>query len=142
VPDNLVPYLTQTAIGLRPFLRVFGDDYDTPDGTPVRDYLHVTDLAKAHVVALLRMLDGKTKSRYEVFNLGTGTGISVMEVIKSFERVSGLKLNYQIVPRRPGDIEKIWADPAYANKELNWKAEIDLDEMMLSAWNWEKARNK
>jgi len=140
VPDNLVPYLTQTAIGIRPFLRVFGDDYDTPDGTPVRDYLHVVDLAKAHVVALKRMLDGKAKSRYEVFNLGTGKGISVMEVIQSFERVSGLKLNYQIVPRRPGDIEKIWADPSYANKELGWKAEIDLDNMMKSAWEWEKAR--
>jgi len=140
IPDNLVPYLTQTAIGIRPFLRVFGDDYDTPDGTPVRDYLHVVDLAKAHVMGLKRMLDGKAKSRYEVFNLGTGKGISVMEVIQSFERVSGLKLNYQIVPRRPGDIEKIWADPSYANKELGWKAEIDLDNMMKSAWEWEKAR--
>jgi UDP-glucose 4-epimerase len=140
VPDNLVPYLTQSAIGLRPFLKVFGDDYDTPDGTPVRDYLHVADLAKAHVVALNRMLDEKTKNRYEVFNLGTGKGNSVMEVIQSFERVSGMKLNYQVVARRPGDVVKIWADPSYANKELGWKAEKTLDEMMSSAWAWEKAR--
>ncbi len=138
VPDNLVPYLTQTAIGIRPFLRVFGDDYETPDGTPVRDYLHVVDLAKAHVVALNRMLDDNMKSPYEVFNLGTGKGNSVMEVIQSFERVSGMKLNYQVVARRPGDIVKIWADPSYANEELGWKAEKNLDEMMLSAWNWQK----
>jgi len=140
-PDNLVPYLTQTAMGIRPFLRVFGDDYDTPDGTPVRDYLHVTDLAKAHVMALQRMLDEKVKEAYEVFNLGTGTGYSVMDVITSFERVSGLKLNYKVVDRRPGDIEKIWADPSNVNKELGWQAEKSLDEMMLSAWNWEKARS-
>jgi UDP-glucose 4-epimerase len=139
VPDNLVPYLTQTAVGIRPFLRVFGDDYETPDGTPVRDYIHVTDLAKAHVIALKRMLDNNMKSSYEVFNLGTGKGISVMEVIQSFERVSGMKLNYQVFARRPGDIVKIWADPSYANNELSWKAEKDLDEMMISAWNWEKA---
>ena len=138
VPDNLVPYLTQTAIGIRPFLRVYGDDYDTPDGTPIRDYLHVTDLAKAHVLALKRMLDGKMKSRYEAFNLGTGKGYSVKEVIQSFETVSGVKLNYKILDRRPGDIVKIWADPSYANKELGWKAEKGLDEMTLSAWNWEK----
>jgi UDP-glucose 4-epimerase len=138
VPDNLVPYLTQTAVGIRPFLRVFGNDYDTPDGTPIRDYLHVTDLAKAHVVALRRMLDGKTKNHCEFFNLGTGKGCSVMEVIESFERVSGVKLNYKILGRRPGDIVKIWADPTYANNELGWKAEKDLDEMMLSAWNWQK----
>jgi UDP-glucose 4-epimerase len=140
IPDNLVPYLTQTAMGLRPFLRVFGDDYDTPDGTPIRDYLHVTDLAKAHVVALRRLLDESGRSDYEVFNLGTGTGYSVMDVIRSFERVSGQQLSYQVVERRPGDIVKIWADPSYANEELGWKAERSLDEMMLSAWNWEKAR--
>lgn len=139
IPDNLVPYLTQTAIGIRPFLRVFGNDYDTPDGTPVRDYLHVVDLAKAHVVALKRMLDGKMKSTYEVFNLGTGKGISVMEIIQSFEKVSGMKLKYQVVSRRPGDVVKIWADPSYANKELGWEAEKSLDEMMLSAWEWQKA---
>jgi UDP-glucose 4-epimerase len=139
ITDNLVPYLTQAAIGIRPFLRVFGNDYDTPDGTPVRDYLHVVDLAKAHVAALKRMLDKKMKSANEAFNLGTGKGISVMEVIHAFERVSGMKLNYKIVARRPGDIVKIWADPSYANKELGWKAEKSLDEMMLSAWEWQKA---
>ena len=140
IPDNLVPYLTQTAIGLRPFLRIFGNDYDTPDGTPVRDYLHVVDLARAHVAALRRMLDEKCKSGYEVFNLGTGRGFSVMEVIRSFEKVSGRKLNYKIVDRRPGDIEKVWADTSFANRELGWKAEKNLDDMMLSAWNWEQAR--
>jgi UDP-glucose 4-epimerase len=127
-------------MGIRPFLRVFGDDYDTPDGTPVRDYLHVVDLAKAHVSALNRMLQGRRKSSYEVFNLGTGKGFSVMEVIRSFERVSGIKLNYQVVDRRPGDVVKIWADPSYANRELGWKAEKSLDDMMLSAWKWEQAR--
>ena len=141
VPDNLVPYLTQTAIGLRPFLRVFGNDYDTPDGTAVRDYLHVVDLAKAHVVALNRMLEKRQKAGFEVFNLGTGKGCSVMEVIRSFEKVSGLKLNYQVAARRPGDVVKIWADPTFANQELGWKALKDLDEMMRSAWAWEKARN-
>jgi UDP-glucose 4-epimerase len=140
IPDNLVPYLTQTAIGLRPFLRVFGSDYNTPDGTPVRDFLHVVDLARAHVAAIKRLEDGKTAARYEVFNLGTGKGASVMEIIQSFERVSGIKLNYKIVDRRPGDIEKIWADPSYANKELGWKADKSLDDMILSAWNWEKGR--
>lgn len=137
IPDNLVPYITQTAIGARPFLRVFGNDYDTPDGTPLRDYLHVVDLAKAHVVALKRMLNGQCKDRYEVFNLGTGTGYSVMDIIRSFEKVSGLKLNYQVVARRPGDVVKIWADASYANTELGWKAEKTLDDMMRSAWAWQ-----
>jgi len=141
IPDNLLPYLTQTAIGLRPFLKVYGNDYDTPDGTPVRDYLHVVDLAKAHVVALERMIGHKQKDRYEVFNLGTGKGYSVMQVIQTFERVSGRKLNYRIVDRRPGDVVKIWADPSLANTELGWKAEKSLDEMILTAWNWEKARH-
>jgi UDP-glucose 4-epimerase len=139
-PDNLLPYLTQAALGIRPFLRVFGNDYNTPDGTAIRDYIHVTDLAKAHVIALKRMLDGKMKANYEVFNLGTGQGHSVMEVIKSFEKVSGIKLIYKIVARRPGDIEQIWADPSFASNELGWKAEKTLDEMILSAWNWEKGR--
>jgi UDP-glucose 4-epimerase len=138
IPDNLVPYITQTAIGKRDFLRVFGNDYNTPDGTPVRDYLHVVDLAKAHVVALDRLLKGHNKTACEVFNLGTGQGCSVLEVINSFEKVSGMKLNYQIVDRRPGDIEKVWADTSLANEELGWKAEKSLDEMMLSAWMWEK----
>jgi UDP-glucose 4-epimerase len=142
IPDNLVPYLTQTAIGIRPFLRVFGDDYDTPDGTPVRDYLHVVDLAKAHVKALGRLINNLQRTGFEVFNLGTGIGYSVLQVIRSFEKVSGVKLNYEVVARRPGDVVKIWADPALANNELGWKAEKSLDEMMLSAWAWEKARSK
>ncbi len=138
VPNNLVPFITQTAIGLRKVLNVFGDDYNTPDGTAIRDYIHVVDIAKAHVVAIQRMIGGKGKSDLEFFNLGTGNGFSVLEVIQSFERVSGEKLNYQIVPRRPGDVEKVWADTRFANKELGWKAELSLDEMMASAWKWEK----
>lgn len=138
VPDNLVPYITQTAIGKRDVLSVFGDDYNTSDGTAVRDYIHVVDLAKAHIVALERMLNNKNKSAVEVFNLGTGNGFSVLEVIKSFEKVSGQNLNYKIIERRPGDVEKVWADTKFANKELGWKAEKTLDEMMLSAWKWEQ----
>ncbi|MBU2652097.1 MAG: UDP-glucose 4-epimerase GalE [Bacteroidetes bacterium] len=137
IPNNLVPYITQTAIGKREYLRVFGDDYSTPDGTPIRDYIHVVDLAKAHVVAIDRLLKKKNKKAFEIFNLGTGNGFSVMEVINSFERVSGMKLNYKIVERRPGDIEKVWSDTAFANQELDWKAEKGLDEMMSSAWKWE-----
>lgn len=138
VPENLVPFLTQTAFGLRDELKVFGNDYDTPDGSCIRDYLHVVDLAKAHVVALRRLLDGKNKKNYEVFNLGTGTGVSVLEAIASFERVSGVKLRYKITGRRAGDIEKIWADPSHANKELGWKTESSLDQAMETAWRWEK----
>lgn len=140
IPDNLVPYITQTATGKRPYLRVFGNDYNTPDGTPVRDYLHVTDLAKAHVAALDRMKEGKMKEKFEVFNLGTGKGYSVMDIISSFEKVAEMKLNYKVVARRPGDVEQIWADPTLANTELGWKAEKTLDEMLLSAWNWQKAK--
>lgn len=139
VPNNLVPFITQTAIGKRECLSVYGNDYDTPDGTAVRDYIHVVDLAKAHVIAVERMLNGKSKSDFEIFNLGTGDGYSVLDVIKAFERVSGKKLNYKIVARRPGDIEKVWADTKFANKELGWKAEKGIDEMMASAWEWEKA---
>jgi UDP-glucose 4-epimerase len=138
VPENLVPYITQTAIGLRKELRVFGDDYNTPDGSCIRDYLHVCDLAKAHVVAVKRMIAGKNKKNYEVFNLGTGNGVSVFEAIKSFERVSGVKVNYKVTGRREGDIEKIWADPSLANKELGWKTIYSLDDAMKSAWDWEK----
>lgn len=138
VPENLVPYLTQTGYGIREELKVFGDDYDTPDGSCIRDYLHVVDLAKAHVVAIRRLIEGKNKKDYEVFNLGTGTGVSVLEAIKSFERVSGIKLKYRIVGRRPGDIEKIWADPSFANKELGWQTQSTLDEAMKTAWDWEK----
>jgi UDP-glucose 4-epimerase len=139
VPNNLVPFITQTAIGKRECLSVFGDDYDTPDGTAIRDYIHVVDLANAHVIAVERMIQGKCRTNLEVFNLGTGNGFTVMEVIQSFERVSGVKLNYRIAPRRPGDVEKVWADTRLANEELGWKAVHTLDEMMLSAWNWEKA---
>jgi UDP-glucose 4-epimerase len=143
IPENLVPYITQTAYGLRDELKVFGDDYDTPDGSCIRDYLHVVDLAKAHVVAVKRLIEGRNKSNYEVFNLGTGKGVSVLEAIKSFERVSGIKLKYRLVGRRAGDIEKIWADPSFANKELGWKTKSTLDEAMKTAWDWEmKIRNK
>jgi UDP-glucose 4-epimerase len=138
VPENLVPYITQTAYGLRDELKVFGDDYDTPDGSCIRDYLHVVDLAKAHVVAVRRLVEQKNRKNYEVFNLGTGNGVSVLEAIKSFESVSGVKLNYKVVGRRPGDIEKIWADPSFANKELGWKTISTLDDAMRTAWNWEK----
>ncbi|NCC72652.1 MAG: UDP-glucose 4-epimerase GalE [Sphingobacteriia bacterium] len=139
VPNNLVPFITQTAIGIREQLKVFGSDYPTSDGTPIRDYIHVVDLAKAHVIAVDRMLENKTKKTFEVFNLGTGNGYSVLEVINSFEKVSGLKLNYKIVDRRPGDVTEVWADTRFANEELGWKAEKGIDEMTLSAWNWELA---
>jgi UDP-glucose 4-epimerase len=142
VPNCLMPYITQTAIGKRPFLRVWGDDYDTPDGTAIRDYIHVVDLAKAHVIAVDRLTRGKGKKNIEVFNLGTGKGFSVMEVIKSFEKTSGLKLKYEIKERRQGDIVKVWADTEFANKELGWKAEKNLDEMTSSAWKWELAMAK
>ena len=139
VPNNLVPFITQTAIGLREQLSVFGDDYNTPDGTAIRDYIHVVDLAKAHVIAIDRMIGDKMKKPFEVFNLGTGNGYSVLEAIKSFEKVSGRKLNYKIVGRREGDIEQVWANPEFSNRELGWKAERGLDEMMESAWKWELA---
>lgn len=142
VPENLVPYITQTAIGLRDELKVFGNDYDTPDGSCIRDYLHVSDLAKAHVVAVKRLIERKNKSDYEVFNLGTGTGVSVLEAIHSFERISGKKLKYKITGRRAGDIVKIWADPSLANTELGWKTIYSLDDCMRTAWEWEKQIRK
>lgn len=138
VPENLVPYITQTAIGLRDELRVFGNDYNTPDGSCIRDYLHVCDLAIAHVVAVKRLIENRNKKNYEVFNLGTGKGVSVFEAISSFESVSGLKLNYRVTGRREGDIEKIWADASLAYSELGWKTRYSLDEAMSSAWSWEK----
>lgn len=138
VPQNLVPFITQTGVGLREKLSVFGDDYPTPDGTCIRDYIHVVDLAKAHVVALQRLLKGENTENYEVFNLGTGTGSSVLEVIMSFEKVSGQKLNYQIVDRRAGDVIQAYADTKKANEVLGWKAESTLDEAMKSAWDWEQ----
>ncbi len=143
VPQNLVPFITQTAIGMRDELSVFGDDYPTSDGTCVRDYIHVLDLAKAHVVALQRLLQNKNKESYETFNLGTGKGSSVLEVVQSFERVSGEKLNYKIVGRREGDIISAYADTNKAKDELGWKTELSLDDAMLSAWKWEqKVRGK
>ena len=143
VPNNLMPFITQTAIGLRDELQVYGDDYDTPDGSCIRDYIHVVDLAKAHVIATQRLLEGKNKKPFEFFNLGTGKGSSVLEVIKSFEKTTGVKLNYKIVNRREGDIVKIYADTDFANQELGWKAEKDLNDMTSSAWKWEQTyRNK
>jgi UDP-glucose 4-epimerase len=138
VPQNLVPFITQTAAGIREELKVFGDNYNTPDGSAIRDYINVVDLAKAHVLAIERLLHEKNKQNYEVFNLGTGTGVSVLEMVKGFEKATGVKLNYKIVGRRSGDIEKIWADTTLANEELGWKAEKVLEETLLSAWNWEK----
>jgi UDP-glucose 4-epimerase len=138
VPNCLMPYITQTAIGKRDYLRIWGTDYNTPDGTAIRDYIHVVDLAKAHVIAVERILNDHLEKKVEIFNLGTGNGYSVMEVIHSFEKTSGVKLEYKIMDRRPGDVEKVWADTEFANKELGWTAEKGLDEMTLSAWNWEK----
>ena len=138
VPQNLVPFITQTAIGLREKLSVFGDDYPTNDGTAVRDYIHVVDLAKAHVVALKRLLDNKNIEKVETFNLGTGTGSSVLEVISAFEKVSGEKLNYQIVGRREGDVIEAFANTDKANNVLGWKAQSTLEDALASAWKWEK----
>ncbi|MFI3286310.1 MAG: UDP-glucose 4-epimerase GalE [Rikenellaceae bacterium] len=138
VPQNLVPYITQTAAGLREQLSVFGDDYPTPDGSCIRDYIDVVDLAKAHVVAVTRLIEQKNKADYEVFNIGTGNGVSVLQLIGRFEAVNDLKLNYKIAPRRAGDITAIWADPALANNELGWSATRTLDETLASAWAWEK----
>ncbi|NOR86262.1 MAG: UDP-glucose 4-epimerase GalE [Bacteroidales bacterium] len=139
IPNNLVPFITQTAIGIREQLSVFGSDYNTPDGTAVRDYIHVVDLAQAHVIAVARMIEENQKKKVEIFNLGTGNGFSVLEVIQSFEKVSGEKLNYKIVDRRPGDVEQVYADTKFANDELGWKAKKSLDEMMDTSWRWEKA---
>jgi UDP-glucose 4-epimerase len=138
VPNNLVPFITQTAIGIRDELKVFGADYNTPDGTAIRDYINVVDLAKAHVDSIRRMIDNKGKDNVEVFNIGTGKGSSVMEIVKAFERTTGVKLKYKIVGRRAGDVESVFSDTCYANEELGWKAEVDLEETLLSAWNWEK----
>ncbi|RXQ91512.1 UDP-glucose 4-epimerase GalE [Ancylomarina salipaludis] len=138
VPNNLIPFLTQTVAGIRPELSVFGDDYNTPDGSAIRDYIHVVDLAKAHVVAIERLLNGKNKANCEYFNVGTGNGVSVLEIIESFERATGEKVPHKIVARRAGDIEQIYADTTYANDELGWKAQSSLDETLLSAWKWQK----
>ncbi len=137
-PQNLVPFITQTAAGIREQLSVFGDNYDTEDGSCIRDYIHVVDLANAHVVALERLLDKKNKSNYEVFNIGTGRGSSVLEVVHAFEKVTDQKLNYKIVDRRPGDVVSVYADTNKANNELGWKAEKSMEDALESAWKWEK----
>lgn len=138
VPQNLIPYIVQTAAGIRKELSVFGSDYETIDGTAVRDYIHVVDLAKAHIVALKRLLENNNKAPFEIFNLGTGKGNSVLEVINSFERVTGKKVNYKLVDRRAGDIISAYADTNYANNELGWKTKLSLDEALLSAWKWQE----
>lgn len=139
VPQNLVPYLTQTAIGIRKELSVFGDDYPTPDGSCIRDFIDVVDLAKAHVKAVGRLIDGANETPVEVFNLGTGRGVSVIELINTFEQATGVKVPHRIVGRRKGDIVQVWADPSRANKVLGWKAEIPLADTMRSAWKWQLA---
>lgn len=138
VPNNLVPFITQTAAGIRKELSVFGNDYDTPDGTCLRDYIDVVDLAKAHVAAVDRMTSGKMDERYEIFNIGTGKPVSVLELVTTFEKVNGLTLPYKIVGRRPGDVPAVWADTSLANNMLGWKAERSLDETLRAAWAWEK----
>ena len=138
VPNNLIPFVTQTAAGVRECLSVFGNDYDTPDGTCLRDYIDVLDLAKAHVAAVDRMVDHKMKEKYEIFNVGTGTPVSVLELITRFMKATGVDLPYKIVGRRAGDVPAVWADTALANKELGWKAERDLDDTLRASWNWEK----
>jgi UDP-glucose 4-epimerase len=138
VPNNLLPFVTQTAIGIRKQLQVFGDDYNTPDGSCIRDYIHVVDLAKAHVVAVKRMMNGKSLQNVEIFNLGTGRGLSVLEILRTFEEVNKIKVPYKIVGRREGDIEKVWADPTFANEVLGWKATETVEETLRSAWVWEQ----
>lgn len=138
VPGNLVPFITQTAAGLRAELSIYGDDYDTPDGSAIRDYIDVVDLARAHVAAVARLVEGKDKNRYEVFNVGTGRGVSVLELVNKFKEVNKVALPYKVVGRRAGDIVKIWADTSYANVELGWKATRELTDTLASAWAWEK----
>lgn len=142
IPQNLIPFVTQTAAGIREKLRVFGNDYPTPDGSCIRDYIHVVDLAKAHVIAVKRLIENKTETPIEIFNLGTGRGLSVLEIIKTFEQVTGVKLNYEIVARREGDIEQVWADPVRANKVLGWTAETSVEDTLLSAWKWQQRLDK
>ncbi|MCF6348892.1 MAG: UDP-glucose 4-epimerase GalE [Flavobacteriaceae bacterium] len=138
IPQNLIPYVTQTAMGIREQLSVFGGDYPTPDGTAVRDYIHVVDLAKAHIAALRRLIENNNKSNFEVFNIGTGKGSSVLNVIKAFEKVSGKQLNYKIVDRREGDIIEAYADTSLANTELKWKTEYNLEDALAAAWKWQQ----
>jgi UDP-glucose 4-epimerase len=138
VPQNLLPFVTQTAAGLRPQLKVFGNDYNTPDGSCIRDYIYVVDLAKAHVKAIDRMLNAKKREQVEVFNLGTGRGLSVLEVINGFEAATGQKIPFTIVGRREGDIEQVWAEPRHANEVLGWRADTPIADVLRSAWEWEK----
>ncbi|MDR1332645.1 MAG: UDP-glucose 4-epimerase GalE [Tannerella sp.] len=138
VPQNLVPFLTQAAAGIRPGLNVFGDDYDTPDGSCIRDYINVVDLARAHVTAMDRLSEGRAAEGVEVFNLGTGRGVSVFELIHAFEKSTGVKMPYKVAGRREGDIEKVWADPRHANRALGWKAKETLEDTLRSAWEWQK----
>ena len=138
VPNNLVPYITQTAAGVRECLSIFGDDYDTPDGSCLRDYIDVVDLARAHVVAIERMVSGRSKERYEIFNIGTGRPVSVFELVRGFEEANDLKLNYKVAPRRAGDVTAVWADTTLANQELGWRAERELRDTLRAAWAWEK----
>ena len=138
VPQNLIPYVVQTAAGIRECLSVFGDDYDTPDGTAIRDYIHVVDLAKAHIVALNRLLKNENKAKCEFFNIGTGTGSSVLDVINAFEKATNKKVNYKIVARRAGDVTSAYADTFLANKELGWKAELSLEVALASSWKWQE----
>ena len=137
VPNNLVPYITQTAAGVRECLSIFGDDYPTPDGSCLRDYIDIVDLARAHVLAIGRMVEGRSKARYEVFNVGTGRPVSVFELVKGFEQANDLKLNYRVAARREGDVTAIWADTTLANEELGWRAERELGETLKAAWAWE-----
>lgn len=137
VPNNLIPYVTQTAMGIREQLTIFGNDYDTPDGTCIRDYIDIVDLARAHVAALHRLIEERGAAPYEVFNVGTGRGVSVLELVRGFERANGLKLNYRFAPRRAGDITAIWADPTLANTLLGWRAERPLEETLRTAWQWQ-----
>jgi UDP-glucose 4-epimerase len=137
VPQNLIPFLTQTAIGIRKELSVFGDDYNTPDGSCIRDFINVVDLAKAHVIAIERMLEDKSDAKIETFNLGTGIGLSVKELISAFERATGVNVPHKIVGRRVGDIEKVWENPEYANNVLGWTAEVPIEDTMRSAWAWQ-----
>ena len=138
IPNNLVPFITQTAIGRRECLSIFGNDYPTADGTCLRDYIDVVDLAKAHVYAVTHMLEGRMEKPYEIYNIGTGRPVSVLELVNGFEKVNGLKLNYKFAPRRAGDITAIWADPSLANEKLGWKAERSIEETLKAAWAWEK----
>ena len=138
IPNNLVPFITQTAIGKRECLSIFGNDYPTPDGTCLRDYIDIVDLAKAHVCAVSRMLDGKMKEHYEIFNIGTGRPVSVLELVNAFEKVNGVKVNHRFAPRRSGDVTAVWADPGLANRELGWKAERSVEDTLAAAWAWEK----